>query len=264
METHRTPNRRLFLNDLTVVALLFLLVAPATSLRAQESSEKEWKFLVETYLMFPAMNGSTCIGNLPRVDVDANAGDIFSHLRIGAMLYAEASKGNWAFSSDIIYIDLRQNVTPGVLVESGEFSAKQFAWELAGLKRLAPWLEVGIGVRLNSMKTGLDLVKTFGNPRGDAKSLDKTWVDPIVVVRSKGIVHEKWLLQFRGDLGGLGIGADFAWQLQAYAGYQFSKLFQLAAGYRIISVDYDRGSGLERFACDVNTFGPVVRLGFNF
>ena len=180
------------------------------------------------------------------------------------MLYTEASKGSWAFGSDVIFMDLEQDVTGSALVESGELSAKQFAWELAALKRLAPWLEVGIGGRLNNIKAGVDLVKTFGNPRAEERSLNKTWVDPIIIVRSKGIVHEKWLLQFRGDLGGFGIGSDFAWQLQAYTGYQFSKLFQVTAGYRIISMDYDKGSGNERFRYDINTSGPVVRLGFNF
>ena len=247
-----------------VIVLLFLFVTSAINALAQEKVADEWKFLVEAYLMFPAMNGSTGIRNLPKVDVDADAGDIFNNLKIGAMLYTEASKGSWAITSDLIYMDLGQDVTGGILIESGEFTAKQFAWELAGLKRLAPWLEAGVGGRLNSMKAGVDLVKTFGNPRAEGRSLNETWVDPIIIVRSKGIVHDKWLLQFRGDLGGFGIGSDFAWQLQAYAGYQLSKLFQLTAGYRIISIDYDKGSGNERFRYDINTFGPVVRLGFNF
>ena len=77
-------------------------------------------------------------------------------------------------------------------------------------------------------------------------------------------MHEKWLLQFRGDFGGFGIGSDFTWQLQAHAGYQFSKLFKLTACYRIIGVDYDKGSGQDRFVHDINTFGPVLRLGLNF
>jgi hypothetical protein len=29
-------------------------------------------------------------------------------------------------------------------------------------------------------------------------------------------------------------------------------------------VDYEKGSGQDRFLYDINTFGPVVRLGFNF
>jgi hypothetical protein len=52
--------------------------------------------------------------------------------------------------------------------------------------------------------------------------------------------------------------------MQAYAGYRFSKLFQATAGYKIISVDYNKGDGDDRFLFDMDTFGPVLRLGFNF
>jgi len=72
------------------------------------------------------------------------------------------------------------------------------------------------------------------------------------------------MYEFRGEIGGFGIGSDFAWQIQAYAGYRFSKLFHITAGYRVISLDYKTGEGENRFLYDINTFGPVIRFGFNF
>ncbi len=43
------------------------------------------------------------------------------------------------------------------------------------------------------------------------------------------------------------------------------KIFQLTAGYRVLSIDYDKGVDTERFFIyKVNTFGPVIRFGFNF
>jgi hypothetical protein len=54
------------------------------------------------------------------------------------------------------------------------------------------------------------------------------------------------------------------WQLQAYAGYRFGRVFQLTAGYRYLSVDYDKGVDAERFVFNLASFGPVVRFGFNF
>jgi hypothetical protein len=38
----------------------------------------------------------------------------------------------------------------------------------------------------------------------------------------------------------------------------------LTAGYRILGMDYDKGSGEDRFKYDMNIFGAVVRFGFNF
>jgi hypothetical protein len=108
---------------------------------------------------------------------------------------------------------------------------------------------------------GVDLqTETFLGTRDISDSDNKTWVDPIIVLRSNHVFKEKWLLNLRGDIGGFGIGSKFAWQAQAYGGYRFSELFQLTAGYRIISIDYNK----DNFVYDVNTYGPVLRLGFNF
>lgn len=58
--------------------------------------------------------------------------------------------------------------------------------------------------------------------------------------------------------------SDFAWQVQALAGYRFSKLFDMTAGYRAIGLDYSSGEGVNTFVYDMITFGPVLRVGFSF
>ena len=139
-------------------------------------------------------------------------------------------------------------------------------WEPAGLYRVLPFFEVGAGGRLNNMQTDIDVRRNV-IPVGTEQiieSVSKTWFDPIIITRLSADIREKWLFQFRGDIGGFGIGSDFTWQVQASAGYRFSKLFQLTAGYRYISVNYDKGEGSTRFIYDINTYGPVVRFGFNF
>ena len=67
---------------------------------------------------------------------------------------------------------------------------------------------------------------------------------------------------FKGDLGGVGTISDLPWQ--ARADYRFSKLFQLGLGYRYIGMDYEKGSGNDRFLYDVNTYGPALKFGFHF
>jgi hypothetical protein len=134
------------------------------------------------------------------------------------------------------------------------------------LYRLTSFLEVGAGGRLNNLSTDIDLQRTVF-PKGTeqvTESASKTWLDPILITRLSTTLKDKWLFQFRGDVGGFGLGSDLAWQLQAYAGYRFTKLFQVTAGYRILSMDYDKGTGTDRFIYNVDTFGPVVRMGFNF
>jgi hypothetical protein len=200
------------------------------------------------------------------VPVDANPGDIFSRLKMAAMLYLEAKTEKWAITSDLVYMNLNQEVTPGTLFHSGEVSVKEFIWEPAGFYRIVPFWEVGVGGRLTSLSANIDARRNVF-PAGTEEvtgSTSKTWFDPILITRVTADIKDKWLFQFRGDLGGFGAGSDFTWQLQAYAGYRFTKVFQLTAGYRILSIDYDKGADAERFIYNVNTFGPVIRLGFNF
>jgi hypothetical protein len=246
--------------------LMVLLVMGVTPCLAQETGQdKKWKFLIEPYMMFPSMSGETGIRNLPAVEVDANAGDIFSKLQFGAMLYLEARTDKWAITSDLLYMDLNQNATPTTIINAAEVSAKQLGYELAGLYRLAPFLESGLGLRLNSISAGLDITRNVvgGGTETLNGSLSRTWIDPILITRASTDINDKWLFIFRGDFGGFGIGSIFTWQVQGYVGYRFSKLFQTSVGYRIIAIDYDKGSGEDRFRYDMNTFGPNIRLGFN-
>lgn len=234
--------------------------------QSNAANAKKWQFLVEPYLMFPNMNGKTGIGNLPDVSVDANPGDIFSNLQMGAMLNLEASNDKWTIATDFIYMKLNQDVTPGNLINSGDVTAKQVAWELAGLRRVTPWLELGLGGILNSLNLGVDInVNNLGGGTTNrSKELTQTWYDPMLIARIKNNQVKKFIYEFRGEIGGFGIGSDFAWQIQAYAGYRFSKLFHITGGYRVISLDYSKGEGENRFLYDMDTFGPVIRFGFNF
>jgi hypothetical protein len=249
----------------TQVTVLCLSVISAAA-QDTNASGNNWKFLVEPYMMFPNMNGAAGVGILPDVDIDASVDDIFSNLQFGAMLYFEAGNDRWAVTSDVLYMNLKQDVTPGALIVSGELGAKQFAWEVAGLFKVLPWLDGGVGARLNTLSMEMDIVQNEigGGTVAKNRLLSKTWLDPILIARVKSAPDKKFIYQFRGDLGGFGVGSDFAWQIQAYAGYRFSNLFQMTAGYRYIGIDYNKGTEQERFLYDVDTFGPVLRFGFNF
>ena len=223
-----------------------------------------WHFLLEPYLMFPNMHGTTGLGGLPNAEVDEDPGDIFKNLQFGAMLYAEAHKGFWTISSDLTYMKLKSDVNIKNGIVSGTAEIKQLAWELAGMRQLAPWFELGLAFQLNNIKSDVDLIiNTSGGQQERVSHVDETWVDPSVLTRVKFDLSKKWFFQFRGNIGGGGIGSDLYWQLQSYFGYRFSKLFQLSVGYRVIYIDYETGSGDDRFVYDMTTFGPVIRFGFN-
>ena len=139
--------------------LLFMIYAGGLNLISAQDTEpvKKWNFLTDIYLMFPYMDGETGIGENLILPVDATPGDIFSKLQMGAMLYLEAKTERWAITSDLVYMNLNQEVTPGIILNSGDVTAKQIIWETAGLYRILPFLEVGAGGRLNYVSNRLSM-----------------------------------------------------------------------------------------------------------
>lgn len=248
--------------------LLFLMLAMSQfGALAQETAEdKKWNFLIEPYLMFPTMSGESGIRELPLIHVDANASEIFSQLKFGAMLNLEARTKNWTIGSDFVYMKLSQDISTSTLINSGEIELKQMIWELSGLYHVLPFLEAGIGLRMNNISMAGEINRNaVGGGTAELVNAENSefWIDPVIIARLSKTINDTWQFQFRGDIGGFGIGSEPTWQLQGYVGYRFSKLFQTTLGYRIIAMDYDKGTGAARFRYDMNTSGPLLKLGFN-
>lgn len=254
-------------NTLYLVCSFIFLFTSGFSYGQGSNNDGKWHLILEPYLMLPYMNGKSGVGNLPDAEFSQSAGDIFKNLELSGMLYAEVIKDRWAMTSDMSYMKLGSDVSVKNDILRGDASSKQFVWEVGGMYRFLPWLEAGLAFQLINLKSGLDLEYT--NLSGEAvkksNDLSKTWVDPSLLVRTSYVFpgSGRWSCQFRGNLGGLGIGSDLYWQVQAYAGYRFSRVFTLSLGYRATGVDYQSGSGEERFLYDVVTHGPVFRFGFD-
>lgn len=255
---------------LFLIAFCFisLSIKAQTADSVDNTTAKKWNFLAEVYFLFPYMSGDTGIGNLPNVQIDANPGDILSQLSMGAMFYFEADIDKWAFSSDFIYMNLGKGLDaePSAIINFGTIELKQLMWELAAFRKLFPCLDAGLGLRLNSLDISSSINRNtiLDGAINQYRSDGQTWVDPFIVARFHDKGDTKYLYQLRADIGGFGIGSDLAWQIQAYLGYRISDLIQASAGYRILSMDYNKGNGADRFLYDVDTSGPVIRLGFNF
>lgn len=249
-----------------VLFFLILAMSQFGAFAQEESADRKWKFLVEPYLMFPTMSGESGIRELPLINVDASTSDIFSHLDFGAMFYLEARTDNWAIGSDFVYMKLSQDVERSTLINSGKIEMKQMIWEVSGLYQVLPFFEAGMGLRMNNISMAADISRNVvGGGTAVLANAENTefWIDPVIIARLSETINDTWQFQFRGDIGGFGIGSDLTWQLQAYVGYRFSKLFQTTIGYRIIGMDYDKGTGANRFRYDMNTSGPLIKFGFH-
>jgi hypothetical protein len=243
------------------VAVLVLLLAGLGTAHAQVEAEGRWQYLIQPFVMFPNMKGETGIGQLPPAPVDENPGDIFEHLQWGAMLFAEARNDQWAFSSDVLFMDLESDISAGNVIRGGDVDISQIGWELAAMRRLAPGFELGLGVTYNQIDADVDIsigTATLGG------GLEEEWIDPTIVARATWPLGDPWSLQARANVGGFGIGSDLVWQLQFDVGYRYSDRWSFAFGYRVIDVDYDQGRNSGRFIYDVRTFGPVLKVGCRF
>src|SRR3954468_7252027 len=243
------------------LAVCALLAAPA----AASAQDSEWHWLAEPYLMFPNMKGEVGLADLPAAPVDESPSDIFSHLQMGAMLFVEARNDTWALSSDVLYMNLESDLEPGNLVSSGSADMKQIGWELATMRRLAPWFELGVSAIYNRIDADVNmtLVSILGTTTRHV-ALSEDWIDPTVVARATFPIGANWAAQVRANLGGFDVGSNLFWQLQADAVYHHSDRWQFAFGYRLIDFDYDHGSGAQRFRYHMQNFGPVLKLGYSF
>lgn len=220
-----------------------------------------WRCLLEPYVLFANLDGNVDVGTQPASHVG------FSHFHTSLMLYFEVSNDKWLFSSDLTYMDLDGDADTAEPIVQGHADIKQLGWEVAGLRKMNPWLWAGIGFQLNSIQSGVNLkLDTGRGPFLVSGDLTRTWVDPslILAIRLPMGGAGKWDLRGRGNIGGFGIGSRVYWQLQAYVDYHISELLQASIGYRAIKVDYEKGSGSDYFLYNLITFGPVLRVGFNF
>lgn len=198
------------------------------------------------------MNGTTTLRGAD-VDVDLSASDIFSNLQFGAMGVMVARKGNWGFGADAIWMAL------GTTVRNTNVDFNQGAFAFYGLRRLGPAADVTFGMRVNTLQGKL----AFKGPEINV-SQDKTWVDPLVGVTVHTPAGRRVLLRVYTEIGGFGLGSDFAWQVFPTFGIRLSDRFSVELGYRWLDLDYASGDGNQRFAYDVLSQGPVGGFGVRF
>ena len=93
-----------------------------------------------------------------------------------------------------------------------------------------------------------------------ARSGDEDWVDPFVGARIQHPLTERLTLVAYGDVGGFGVGSDFAWQAAVGVNYDFTKRVTGKFGYRAIYADYDKNG----FLYDMTSYGLYAGVGFRF
>jgi hypothetical protein len=149
---------------------------------------------------------------------------------------------------------------PGDLVNA-DVDLDQSALEVDVGYEVLDGLTVLAGLRYNDLQ--VEVTATGPLASRTAKG-SESWIDPIVGAVYAMPVSDAWSFSFRGDIGGFGIGSDFAWQGIASVRWQASPTVGVIAAYRYISMDYDDGNSSDAFQYDMTLSGPALGVVFTF
>jgi len=243
--------KRLFAVAAVLVVSMAGLVAPA---------DAQWRSDLAVYLWATGLDGTVGIGER-EAEVNQSFSDILDDLQFGAMAGYSASNGTWAFMADAVVANLgvtergeqgvlRTDVDVDVTILEGDFG-----WEASETFRLFA------GARYFDLSNKLEV--RIGNQTFRASG-GESWVDPVVGLRWGTPPGERWSFWLRGDVGGFGVGSDLSWNAVAAVAYHFNDRVGLGLGYRILDIDYDHGTGADRFRYNMQQSGLVTGVTFSW
>jgi len=233
-----------------------IVLSLCSGAKAEEGSESGWKWrLTPLYLWVINIEGDTSIGPIT-APVDIKLSDVFSDIETVFTVNFEGVHNNrWGFIVDFTWVDISADQGPGTV----DFEYIQ--GEVDGFYRF-PIGHQSIDFLFGARYYSQDIKVTTPTPV--AVTVSEDWVDPIVGGRWIAPLSEKWTLLIRGDIGGFGAGSDLSWQAKALLNWQPWKHTAINAGIRALGVDYETGSGLDRFAYDATTWGPVFGVSLKW
>jgi len=250
-----------------------------------------WTFQITPYGWFTGING-TITANGRSVSTAASFSDLVqdSDELIPFMGYIEAGKDRFSVFGDFFYSKLgfsaskskQVNPVAGLVLSAKADAAltttltiaqaaaaydviKQEGTSVAFYAGIRYW-DVTSDVNLK-VKTSVNLSNLGLKREGKyavARSGDVNWVDPVVGMRVRQEITPHDEISILADIGGFGVGSQFSWQV--FGGYSHSwdigrkTQLALALGYRILSVDYEQGSGTNQQALDLTLHGPLAGL----
>jgi hypothetical protein len=238
--------------------ILAIAVTVAAIAGRPAAGEGDWQFTIAPYLVAAAMDGTVGVKGHD-VTLDVPFSDIWANLHFGGMAHFDMKNDRWLLSSDLIYMDLRQDAE--VANGTAEVKVTETLFEVAGGYRVSPAFTVLAGARLVDLGSELGFSGALASSSGKQS---KSWVDPFLGAQLGVALSDRWWFDLHGDIGGFDVGSKLAWQAYADVGYRASDTVSLYVGYRALDIDYESGSGSTLFRYDVLTSGPQIGIAFHF
>ena len=192
------------------------------------------------------MDGNATVGGI-KSDVDVPFSDILKDLSFGAMMLVDVAKGPFGIGVNGLFARVSPDSdVGGVKIDATSDTVQlgvapyyrviDWAYRTSPSGRpLRLWVAPEAGFRFTYLRAELEVRggRTFDQ--------SESWVDPLVGSRFGLDLTERFALATEANVGGFGVGSDFAWNAQAFLNYKTS-LFGLATtfaiGYRALYQDY--------------------------
>jgi len=239
------------------------------ALQDQAKDPDDWHFFLIPYLWLPALSGeSTVNGN--KANIGMTIADVLDAATFAAFNHFRAQKGRFFIQQGglltIIEDETRSNnfkiettstqamldLALGYRVLEGEVNAEDghdIMLDLYG------------GARYQYMKSEIEI--------SGIVDVDESydWVEllvggSLVFDITKSFRWHAVTLDFSGF--GIGSASDLTTTFYSGVAYGLSDTCDLNVGYRLINIDYDRGSGSNRYSQDLLLNGPMIGVTFRF
>jgi hypothetical protein len=256
METDVIKRLRSYV-QIVLQAAAFIMLSTAASAQSFDRDSNE--IILAPYLWATAISGTSTVGMLPPLDIDASFSDILDNLNFAMSLHTEFKRGPWVFVIDPTYISLEMEVVlPIPDVPAGKMEVDVWIIELwAGYQFHDNWEVIG-GARYQDQDISISGLPDppFTPPLG----VSDDWTDWFAGLRFNADLGDKWLMVWRGDVVVAG-DSDSSWNSSIFFNRRFGDNKMLNLGYRYLVDDYVN-AGI--YGWDVTQDGPVVGFTWAF
>lgn len=264
-----------------------------------EAAADRWRFQLTPYAWLPEMKGSATVRGMKQ-PVSLSLCDLFplvDEFDVIVPLQVEARHGRWKLWLDVQYMKmhdrLRQSISkqvgPIIVTANGtvnvnmrmlltEFGVDYELFKLplgqdqarklrfdvrAGGRYIYMKSEVGIAIQGAAQIGPGDVLVPIGGLARDSGG-GREWIEPLVGAGVTLDINERLKLMARGDIGGFGLGSDLTWQVVGGVEWELCDWAAIFAGYRLLDIDFQEGSGQSKFAFNVQMRGPYLAVIFRF
>jgi hypothetical protein len=246
------------LSLVTILLSLCFLFKPAPTVAKDSDS---WEFHIAPYAWLAGLNGKIAtLPGLPPADVDVNFyDDILGNINGAFMLVAEARKGSFGITTDVVYNDIESDASfPGQNFTKVTSQTKNWLVSAAGFYRLWATDKAFVDGLAGARYWSVDSELTLSGGAAGVLSVDDTegWFDPLLGFKGLTMLgNSKFYVSGVALIGGFGVGSHFMWDVNANLGYQWTETFATTLGYRYLDVDYENDDFLYDVAQDGITIG---------